>query len=104
MGETPALMLSPSHRKRRWTESIDMRPVISVIVTEWRRGLKNCNRGEGNKHVLREYASLARNFLRNKAKMCFSFNLSFRSKPGAGLRRTISSARMGGSVESSLSQ
>src|SRR5438445_10760077 len=77
-------MLSPSHRKRRWTESIDMRPVISVIVTEWRRGLKNCNRGEGNKHVLREYASLARNFLRNKAKMCFSFNLSFRSKPGRG--------------------
>jgi hypothetical protein len=53
-------------------------------------------RGEENKDVLREYASLEKNFLRIKAKMCFSFNLSFRCKPRAGLRRTTSIPTTGG--------
>jgi len=52
--------------------------------------LKNCSRGEGNKHVLQEYPSLARNVLRNTAKMCFSFNLAVQSKPGQAAKNDSS--------------
>ncbi len=47
--------------------------------------------GEGNKNMFREHARQGKlkNFLRNKAKMCFSFNLSSDYKPSAGLRRTL---------------
>ncbi|PYV76982.1 MAG: hypothetical protein DMG96_12495 [Acidobacteria bacterium] len=65
--------------------------------------MKKCNRGEENKDVLREYASLERNFLRNKAKMCFSFNLSFRCKLRAGCEEPFPAQHLR-LVESSLSQ